>query len=438
MEDTATKLVQITRIAKQRPNEKFTSLMHLLNAEYLYECFKELERRKAVGIDGRIVEIYGEEEIKEILSTTVQAIQQKDYRPKPVRSVEIAKENGETRTLGIQTVVNKVVQLAITKILLAIYEPSFLNVSFGYRPGKGAHDCLKEVNRMIMRQKVNWIIDADIKGFFDTIDHTWMMQFFGHRANDPVLKRLILRFLKAGIMREGKFRQSRTGTPQGGIISPVLANIYLHYVLDLWFEKVEKRNIHGYAQFIRYADDFVIGVEHQVEAQRIFKALEERLKKFNLSFSEDKTRILEFSRFAIENQMKKGRRPETFDFLGFTHICSTTRDGRYKVLTRTSHKKMKKALKSMHEYLKREYWQKHPKDVWPMFKKKLEGHYNYYGVSGNFERLLQFYLKTRRYIFYWFGRKSQRERWTPEEFWKYEARYPLPRPKLTYAIYHTW
>jgi RNA-directed DNA polymerase len=436
---TATKLILIARVAKERETEKFTSLTHLLNAEYLYESFQELKKRKAAGIDGRTVESYSEQEIQIILTQTAKAIQQKKYRPKPVRSVDIAKENGKTRTLGIPTVVDKVVQLAITKILLAIYDSSFLEVSYGYRPGRGAHESLKAVNHMIMQKKVNWIIDADITGFFDNIDHIWMGKFLGHRITDPNFKRLIYRFLKAGVMKGDIFQETGKGTPQGGIMSPVLANIYLHYVLDLWFEKVERKKVYGYSEQIRYADDFIIGVQHELEAKRILIALMGRLNKFGLTLSKEKTRIIEFGRFVAENQKKRGRKkPETFDFLGFTHICTTTRDGRFMVQVRTSHKKMKKALKDIHTFLKIERVRKHPKEIWPLLKQKLVGHYNYYGVSGNFKELRQYYKKTRSYVFYWFSRKSQRRRWSWEEFLRYEARHSLPCPKLTYEIYHTW
>jgi len=290
-----------------------------------------------------------------------------------------------------------------------------------------------------MQKKVNWIIDADIKGFFDNIDHIWIGKFLGHRIIDLNFKRLIYRFFKAGVMKENILRESVKGTPQGGIISPVLANIYLHYVLDLWFEVVEKKKVYGYSEHIRYADDFIIGVQHELEAKRIFNVLTERLEKFGLTLSKEKTRIIEFGRFAAGNQKKKGRRkPETCDFLGFTHYCTTTHDGRFMVQTRTSQKKMKKAFKTIHAFFKTARVRNHPKDIWPTIKQKLEGHYNYYGVSGNIEGLKFYYQKVRRYTFYWFSRKSQKKRWNWEEFLRYESRYPLPKPKLTYAIYNTW
>ncbi len=437
--NTATKLILIAKIAKERKTQKFISLMHLLNAEYFYECFKELKKRKAAGIDGRTVESYSEVEIKQILSQTVEAIRQKKYHPRPVRSVDIAKDNGKTRSLGIPTVVDKVVQLAMTKILTAIYEPSLLDVSYGYRPERDAHSALKAVNHMIMQKKVNWIIDADISGYFDNIDHTWMMRCMSEKISDPNFKSLIMRFLKAGVMRENIFQRLEKGTPQGGIISPALANIYLHFVLDLWFEKKEKSKVTGYTELIRYADDFLIGVQQPEEAKQILTDLTDRLKTFGLTLSEEKTSIKEFGRFAKENQTRKGKRkPDTFDFLGFSHYCSSTQDGRFMVKLATSKKKMKKSLTTMHRFLKSVRVNKHPKDIWVTLKLKLQGHYNYYGVSGNIEGLKHYYKKTQEYLFYWFSKKSQRDRWNREEFNRYLLRYPLPSPKLTYAIYNTW
>lgn len=437
--NTATKLILITRIAEERKTERFTSLMHLLNAEYLFECFKELKKGKAAGIDGKTIESYADTEMKQILEQTVMLIKQKRYHPRPVRSVDIAKDNGKIRKLGIPTVVDKVVQLAITKILQAIYEPNFLDVSYGYRPGKDAHSCLKAVNHMIMQKRVNWIIDADISGYFDNIDHTWMIRCLDQRIKDPNFKQLILRFLKAGIMRENIIGETTKGTPQGGIISPILANIYLHYVLDLWFEKQEKQQVQGYAELIRYADDFIIGVQHPYEAQQILIACRERLQKFGLSLSPEKTGIKEFGRFAKENQTRKGKRkPETFDFLGFTHYCSQTRDGRFMVKLKTTKKKLNIAVKAMDAFLKNVRNLQHPREIWPILQSKLQGHYNYYGISGNIEELKRYYQKTKENLFHWFNRKSQKNRWDKDEFTRYLLKYPLPLPKLTYAIYNTW
>lgn len=437
--NTATKLILIARIAQERKTEKFTSLMHLLNAEYFLECFKELKKRKAAGVDGRTSESYTEEEMKAILEQTVIQIKEKRYHPKPVRSVDIAKDNGKTRMLGIPTVIDKVIQLAMAKILEAIYEPSFLDVSYGYRPGKDAHECIKAINHMIMQKKVNWIIDADISGYFDNIDHTWMMRCLSEKIADPNFKRLILRFLKAGVMKDSILQETKKGTPQGGVISPILANIYLHFVLDLWFERRERKHIQGYTKLVRYADDFIIGVQHPHEAKQILGNIGERLHKFGLSLSMEKTGIKEFGRFAKENQIKKGKRkPETFDFLGFTFYCSNTRDGRFMVTVKTSQKKMNKSIMAMDLWLKGIRNHKQLKDIWPLLKVKLQGHYNYYGVSGNIEGIKYYYRKTQKLIFRWMNRRSQKATWNYEKFRAYLTKYALPKPKLTYAIYHTW
>ncbi len=290
-----------------------------------------------------------------------------------------------------------------------------------------------------MQKKVNWIVDADISSFFDNIDHTWMIRCLNERIADPNFKSLILRFLKAGIMNEKQVFQTDKGTPQGGIISPLLANIYLHYVLDLWFEKQEKKKTRGYTQLIRYADDFVIGVQHESEAKQILTDLSVRLGKFGLTLSMEKTKIIEFGRFARENQTKRGKRkPETFDFLGFTHYCSQTQDGRFMVKVETSSKKLDNAVMRMKTWIKTVRNQRSLKEIWPILKVKLQGHYNYYGVSGNIEGIKQYYEQTRRLLFKWTNRRSQKKTWNWESFERHISLNPIPLPKLTYEIYHTW
>ena len=292
---------------------------------------------------------------------------------------------------------------------------------------------------MIMGQKLNWIIDADIKGFFDNINHEWMMRCLSERIADPNLKELIRRFLKAGIMEEGRLSKTAEGTPQGGIVSPLLANIYLHYVLDLWFERRVKIHIKGFAQIVRFADDFVIGVQHKWEADRILKDLAERLKQFGLELSPEKTRIIEFGRFACENVKRTGsKRPETFDFLGFTHYCSKTKDGRYMVRLKTARKRVNRAFIEMNQWLKSVRNLVKLENIWKTLALKMQGHYNYYGVSGNFESIKGFYGKTLKLTFKWLNRRSQKKSWNMESFGKYLKTYPLPEPKLTYAIYNTW
>lgn len=436
---TTDKLVLIAGYAKEQPGLKYTSLIHLLNEEYVKECYQRLKKGKAAGIDGRTVESYTDAEINQAVEAVVEALKQRTYRPQPVRRVYIDSGSKKNRPLGIPTVIDKVVQMGVARILEAMYEPVFLTVSYGYRPGRNAHEALKEVNHMIMGKKVNWIIDCDIEGFFDHIDHRVMMRCLDERIADPNFKRLIKRMVKAGVMEKGHYQETREGAPQGGIVSPILANIYLHYILDLWFEKRMKRRITGYAQLVRYADDFVIGVQHRYEAEEVQAALEQRLKEFGLTLAQEKTQIIEFGRFAEENTKERGKKkPKTFDFVGFTHYCSKTHNGRFQVRVKTSRKRMNKAIGSMQTWVKSKRSQLRKRELWQRVIQKLQGHYNYYGVSGNFESINRYYWKTKALLFKWINRRSQKKTWNMEGFEQYISMYPLPRPKLQYAFYNTW
>jgi len=436
--NTVTKLILIAKKAMEDKQAKFSSLMYLLNEDYLHECFKMLKRGKAAGVDGRKLESYTDEEMKQAIADTVTKLKARKFKPQPVRRVYIEKGNGKMRPLGIPTVVDKIVQLAMTRILSAIYEQDFLDTSYGYRLKRDAHEALKEINHMIMGQKVNYILDADIVGFFDNLNHQWLMRCLSERISDPYFKRLIWKFLKAGVLEEGKFLSTKQGSPQGGIISPVLANIYLHFVLDFYFDRRIKPILKGYSRLIRYADDFLIGIQHQSEAVNIQRELVQRLKKFGLTLSKEKTAIKEFGRFALENKQRKdGKKPETFDFLGFTHYCSTTRDGRFQLRVKTNKKRVNRAITAIGAFLKQNRT-KQMKEIWDTLSLKLTGHYNYYGVSGNFEEIKRFYESTKALVFKWLNRRSWKKSFDWEDFEEYLNHNPLPKPKLTYAIYNTW
>jgi group II intron reverse transcriptase/maturase len=436
---TKFKLTLIAKKAAGEPKLKFTSLTHLLNVDYLLECFSELKSHKAPGIDKRTTESYELEEITQALTQTVNHLKDHTYRPQPVRRVFIPKANGKTRPLGIPTVIDKVLQLGCAKILEPLFEPLFLNLSYGFRPNRNAHQALAAVNHMVMGQKVNWVIDADIKGFFDNVNHDWLIKCLEQRITDPNFLWLIRRFLKAGVMAEGKLLNASQGTPQGGIISPILANIYLHYVLDLWFEVKEKKQLTGYSQLIRYADDFIIGVQTKQEGERILKDTRERVVQFGLTLAEDKTRILEFGRFAKENSNKRGGgKPQTFDFLGFTHYCSKTRDGRFALKITTSRKKFTLSLVKQKEWFRvMRNKVKLPK-IWKILALKMQGHYQYYGISGNFDSIKSYYQETTKQAYKWLNRRSQKKTWNWDSFGEHLKHYPLPQPKLTYVIYNTW
>lgn len=437
--NTATKLTQITKKAKAEPKCRFTFLKYLLNEAYLEECYHLLKTGKAAGVDGRSLESYTEEEMRGAIAETISNMKANHYRPQPVRQVMIAKENGKQRSLGIPTVIDKVVQLGCSRILEAIFEPTFLPVSFGYRPGKDAHGCLKEVNHMVMGKRVNYILEADIEGFFDHVNHDWLIKCLEERIGDPRFINLIVQFLKAGVMEGHQMKPTTQGTPQGGILSPVLANIYLHYVLDVWFTKREQKTLKGYNQLIRYADDFVIGCQYEREAGRIQQDLKERLEYFGLTLSTEKTNLIEFGRFAEENRRKQGRgKPQTFDFLGFTHYGDRTRDGRFAVKVRTSRKRFTQAVNSLESWLKQARTYLPIGELWPLLQMKLRGHYQYYGVSGNFESIKDFYQLSRSLTFKWLNRRSQKKSWNWQQFSIFTQTYQLPQPKLTYAFYNTW
>ncbi|MEW6610280.1 MAG: group II intron reverse transcriptase/maturase [Patescibacteria group bacterium] len=437
---TKAKLSLITKKAAADTKFKFTSLVHLLNEEhYLYECFGELERGKAAGVDARTKESYTGAEIRQAISDIVQKLKTRKYRPQPVRRVFIPKGNGKMRPLSIPTVMDKVIQLAAVKILEPIFEPLFLNVSYGYRSRRNAHEALKAANDMLMGQKVNWVIDADIKAFFDNVRHDWMMECLKQRIVDSNFLTLIRRMLKAGVMTEGIYSETNQGTPQGGIISPILANTYLHYVLDLWFEKKLKPMLRGYAGMVRYVDDFVIGCQYPEDAERIVKEMKARLTKFSLTLAEGKTRVIAFGRFARERGAERGKgKPETFTFLGFTHYCSTTCKGSFVVRHKTAQQKYHSSLKRLKGWMRSMKNMRPLPELWDTLALKLKGHYQYYGISGNLRRLRSFECEAERLAFKWLNRRSQKRSWNWEQFRRYLERYPLPQPKICYALYPTY
>lgn len=348
-----TKLIRIAELAKKQPDTKFTLLAHLLDEEALTLCHHELSSKKATGVLGTTKEQYGEN-LEENIMDLVNRLKRKSYQPVPVLRKYIPKPGtNKKRPLGIPEYEDKIVQKAITKILNGIYENDFLDCSFGFRPNRSCHDALKILNHYIESRFVSYLVDAEIKGFFDNVDHTWMMEFLKHRITDPSLLRIIGRFLRGGYMEEGKKYVTDYGTPQGGVISPVLVNIYLHYVLDLWFEKKIRKLCKGQAYIVRYADDFVCCFQYKSDAEQFYHLLKERLGKFNLEIAEDKTKIIPFGRFAEQETKRKGNgKPPTFDFLGFTHYCGKSQSGKFRVKRKTNRKKIKAKLQQTKEWLK--------------------------------------------------------------------------------------
>lgn len=430
-----TKLLRIAELAKSDPKMKFTSLAHLLNEQSLVQCHQELPNKKATGVKGTTKEQY-DENLEENIKDLVSRLKSKSYRPVPVRRLYIPKLNSnKKRPLGIPEHEDKIVQKVITKILNAIYENDFLDCSFGFRPNRNCHDALKILNHYIEKRSVNYVVDVDIKGFFDNVDHKWMMEFLKLRITDPNLLRIIGRFLKGGYMEAGKKYKTDKGTPQGGVISPILANVYLHYVLDLWFEKVVRKQCKGQAYIVRYADDFVCCFQYESEAQQFFHSLKLRLKKFNLEIAEDKTKIIPFGRFAEKNANQKGNsKPATFDFLGFTHYCGKSKQGNFRVKRKSSRKKVQGKLKETKEWLKNNR-NKDIHMIMDRFKRSLIGYYNYYCITDNTQNVNNFKDKIENLLFKWLNRRSQRKSFTWDKFILFLNKYPLPSPRIKVNIY---
>jgi RNA-directed DNA polymerase len=429
-----TKLNLITEHVKRDEKFRASNVAYLLNEENLSECFKMLKKGKASGIDGMSVEEY-ESNLESNLKILVSKMKAQAYKPQPVRRTYIAKANGKMRPLGIPAVEDKIVQRGIVRILEAIFEVDFLEFSYGFRPHRSCHQALKQLDQIIMTKPINHIIDADIKGFFDHVDHEWMMKFLSHRISDPNLLRLIKRFLKNGYMEEGRLTASEEGTPQGGVISPILANVYLHYALDLWVEKAVKQQCTGVVEMVRYADDFVICVQYKEDAIRILDALKERLNKFKLELAEDKTRLIEFGRFAKQNAKAKSSSPATFNFLGFTHFIDRTRKGGFKLGRKTDGKKLRLKLKEMNQWLKASRNLYPIKEIWKTLRSKLRGHFQYYGVSGNFRTISSFEHMAKKLAFKWLNRRSQKKSFSWESFTAYLIRHPLPEPAIHHNFY---
>ncbi|MEA1972971.1 MAG: group II intron reverse transcriptase/maturase [Candidatus Cloacimonadota bacterium] len=434
MKGTWFKLSLISERAVREPELQFTSLAHLLNKSFLEDCYNSLNRNKAVGIDNVNWAKYGEN-LEENLEKLVGKMKAKKYKPIPAKRVYIPKNETEKRPLGISAIENKIVETGIKHILESIYEEDFYDFSYGFRPRRSCHQALAKVDSLIMNNYVNHIVEADIKGFFDNVPHLELMKFLGIRIKDSSLLHLIEKFLKAGYIDDGLLVTSEKGTPQGSILSPILANIYLHYVLDDWFEKVVKQHINGFCDIVRYADDFICVVQSGSEASRVEKALKNRFNKYGLEIHPTKSRTISFGRYEQENAKKQKRRSNTFDFLGFTHFCDKTRNGNFKVGRKTSGKKFRAKMKAMNIWLKSIRNVQLLKDWWKILNAKLRGHFQYYGVSGNFVSISKYYQLTMRLTRKWINRRSQKQSMNWKQFNQYLEKYPIVKPKIMFNLY---
>lgn len=420
-------LLELKRKAEQEPKHRFRSLYREMDLSMLYESFRDLKRKAAPGVDGVTVEDY-EMDLDSNLRQLLERLVSKTYRAQNVRIRYIPKGKGKTRPLGIPALEDKIVQQAASKLLQAIYEVDFLDESKGYRPGRGAQDASQELREKLFFERVHWVVEADIKSFFDHVDHDWLERMLEERVDDKAFIRLIRKWLKAGVLEEtGEVIHPATGTPQGGIISPVLANIYLHYVLDLWIEKVVPRRIRGAKVYMRYADDFIVGFENGADARWFEQELRMRLAKFGLSIAEDKSGILRFSRCDVKGS-------GCFTFLGFEFYWAKTRKGRVTVKRRTSKKKYRASLLNLKEWL-RSNRSRPLRELAATLRKRFLGYFNYYGVMGNSDRLWAYWNASRRIIFRGLNRRSQRKsyNWTGfEQMWNM---LDIPTPRVVEQPY---
>lgn len=429
-----TKLQRIAEMSQKDAGIKFSSLYHMINEELLLECHKELDKKKAVGIDGISKDEYSEN-LEKNLKLLVEKLITKSYKPSPVKRVQIPKENGKTRPLGIATYEDKIVQLALKKIIEAVYEPRFLECMYGFRPSRSCHDAIKRLNCLIEKQKTNWVYDADIQGYFDNLSHEWIMKTLGVHISDPNIMRLVNRFLKAGIMEQGVFKDTDEGAIQGGNLSPLIANIYMHYMLTLWFYKIVKPQCKGQCELVVYADDFVVCFQYKEDVLKFNDMIIKRMEMFGLKLEPSKTRMLEFGRYASENCMKrKESKPETFDFLGFTHYCSKSQRGWFRVKRKTSKKKFRTKVNNFKAWLIKA--RTLPLRV--LMEKvnlKLLGHYRYYGITDNSKMIRRFYNEVEKLLYKWLNRRSQRNSYNFEKFRMMLKLYPLLKPKIYVSVY---
>lgn len=423
----------ISKFVREHGDLRIQNLSSKINMEALLKAHREMDGRKAVGIDGETKDEYAED-LSRNLEVLVDKLKRDAYNPKPSRRVQIPKpgNKGKTRPLGISSYEDKLVESVVAKLMVAVYEPKFMEFTYGFRPNRSCHEAIKKLGEIIMTRKVNYIVEADIKSFFDTVDHEWLIKFLEHDIADKKLIRLIRKFLQSGVMENGKLVAKTEGSPQGNIMSPVLANVYLHYVLDLWFEKIVKNRCDGEAFIVRYADDFVCAFQYESDATRFLSLLKERLNKFSLEITEDKTRMLEFGKYASERRCKMGLgRPETFNFLGFTFYCGRAKfSDKFCLKMKTDRKRIPEKLKKLKKWLVDNRGLSVDK-IMKRVNQSLLGHFNYYGVPTNVRQLMVFKNKVEDLLFKVLNKRSQRKSYTWIEFKnKVLERFTLARPKI--------
>ncbi|MBW1774682.1 MAG: group II intron reverse transcriptase/maturase [Deltaproteobacteria bacterium] len=427
----ATDLTRIGEKARKEPGMVFTSLYHhIYDVDNLRACYDTLDARKATGVDGVTKEEYGrnlEENLRELSGR----LKRMGYRPGPKRRSYIPKVGSEKgRPLGISNFEDKIVEEATKRTLEPIYEAVFEDSSYGYRPGHNQHQCLDALGRTIQQKKVNHVVEADIKSFFDKVNHEWMIKFLRHRIGDERVIRLIIRMLKSGIMEDGLTHATEEGTPQGSILSPLLSNIYLHYVLDLWFSRQVSRQSRGEAYYFRFADDFLACFQYKDDAVSFRQRLGDRLEGFGFKLAEEKSHCIEFGRFAREDAQKRGEKPKDFTFLGFKHYCGKTNEGHFKVKRRTSRKKLGQSLRRFTDWARKARHVLRKGEMLRQARGRVIGHLGYYAITDNLERCSYYSYRTKHILFKWLNRKSQRKAYTWENFSQALVWVGWPEPRV--------
>jgi RNA-directed DNA polymerase len=424
-------LDRVRRAARQDKDARFTALLHHVDVDRLRAAYFALRPKAAPGVDGVTWHEYGQE-LEGNLKDLHARVHRGSYRARPSRRVYIPKADGRLRPLGIAALEDKIVQRAVVEVLNAIYETDFLGFSYGFRPGRSPHHALDALAVAITRKKVNWVLDADIRGFYDAIDHGWMLKFLEHRIADQRVLRLIRKWLTAGVIEDGEWSETPVGAAQGASASPLLANVYLHYVFDLWADHW-RRHAHGDVIIVRFADDYVVGFEHRDEAERFLVDLRGRLAKFNLELAAEKTRLVEFGRFAAERRKARGLgKPETFGFLGFTHICGKTRNGRFQLKRVTDAKRLRAKLHKVKAECRQRMHLPIP-DQGAWLGSVVQGHRNYYAVPGNIEAVNGFRFQATRHWYQALRRRSQRTSLDWQRMGRLAQRY-LPPARIS----HPW
>jgi group II intron reverse transcriptase/maturase len=425
-------LDRVRHVAAKDRDARFTALLHHVDVDRLRGAYRALSPTAAAGVDGETWESYGQH-LEENLRDLHERVQRGAYRAKPSRRVYIPKTDGRLRPLGIAALEDKIVQRAVIEVLNAIYETDFLGFSYGFRPGRGPHDALDALTVAIEDTKVNWVLDADFRDFFTSLDHSWLVRFLEHRIADKRVLRLIQKWLRAGVIEDGRWTVSDEGSPQGATVSPLLANVYLHYVFDLWVQQWRIRHARGEMIVVRYADDAVLGFQHQDDAERFARDLEQRLARFGLTLNTGKTRLIRFGRFAIQQRAERGLgKPETFEFLGFTHYCAKRRDGYFAVRRRTIKKRQAAKLKQVKTSLMaRRHWPIEVQGRW--LGSVVRGHIAYYSVPGNIHQVSAFRDEIIRLWRAALRRRSQKTRMNWERMQRLAEQY-LPRARYT----HPW